>query len=85
MTACIECASARDTSGLWRRYDLACLWCGARLVQAIGQLAIGAAEVKLRRVKVINDWTNYGHDREALRTLAKATAMALQPRTGRAA
>jgi hypothetical protein len=85
MSVCSECLAAQETGGLWQRYDPACLWCGARYVQAIGRQAISAAECKLRRLKVLKDWTAQGHDRETLRTLAKASARALQPRTGRAA
>lgn len=83
MKPCDECAAARETQGLWQRYDPACLWCGARLVQAIGRCGVSSDRVKQRRLRVIADWAAHGHDRESLRTHARSSAMPLQPRAGR--
>lgn len=72
---CECCTASRETGGLHRMYDPACLHCGARLVMQLGGLLIGASEVKARRQAVLDDWERHGHSRQAMRELAKGTTL----------
>jgi hypothetical protein len=76
--ACTDCQAARETMGLWRMYNPACLWCGARLIQKIGRLSIPQSEATARRKVVLADWIKQGHSEQELRDLAKGP-MAFEP------
>lgn len=76
---CTCCAASRETAGMHRMYDPACLHCGARLVMQLGGLLIGASEVKARRQAALDDWERHGHSRQAMRELAKGGALPLAP------
>lgn len=88
MSLCVECSRARESGFMWRMYDPACLWCGARYLQALGRRQLGESVIRSRRSHVLDVWHAQGHSREELRSLAKATAMPMQPlpaKAGRAA
>lgn len=80
---CDCCAVARQVPG-HPVYTPACLWCGARLFQALGSLVpfVGAAAVKRRRTAVLDDWERHGHSRAALRSMALAQDVPLAPLPG---
>jgi hypothetical protein len=69
--ACTHCQQARETAGAHRFFSPTCLWCGARLIQAIGRLQIAVSQSVERRRKVLADWMAMGHAEQELRTLAK--------------
>jgi len=63
-----------------RMFCPACLWCGARLIQRLGTLAIGATACRDRRRAVLADWMVHGHSETQLRSLARgALPLALAP------
>jgi len=62
-----------------RTYTPACLWCGARLIQALGKLRRPREEIAERRRKVLADWMAHGHSEAELRALAKGDALPLAP------
>lgn len=76
--ACTDCQAARETTGLWRMYNPACLWCGARLIQMIGRLPIAQREATARRKAVLADWVKQGHSEQEIRDLVKGP-MAVEP------
>jgi hypothetical protein len=78
--ACSDCMASRATSGLWKTFDPLCVFCGARLIQAIGRLQIPASEATKRRKAVLADWLKYGHAEKELRALVRGPA-ALEPET----
>ena len=55
-----------------------CIYCGARLIQALGRLPRPRDEIVARRRAVLADWVAYGHAEADLRELAKG-ALALAP------
>lgn len=65
---CTQCNTAREFAG-YRLFSPACLYCGARLIQHLGQLPIAASECKARRQTVLKDWLSYGHREDELRAL----------------
>jgi hypothetical protein len=76
--ACEECAAARLYPG-HRRFELKCLWCGARLIQSIKRLESPTKEERSARCKaVLADWLKYGHSEEEIRALADAKEPALE-------
>lgn len=80
MRPCEDCAIRRDTNPAWRRYDLGCVHCGARLVQTIrGLRGIRPRDELTARVKVVmDDWAAWGHDLQVLRGLVSGPP-AVQP------
>ena len=48
-----------------------CIYCGARLIQALGRLPRPKDEIVARRRKVLADWVAHGHSEQELRALAK--------------
>lgn len=77
--SCQDCSASRESSGAHRLFDPLCLFCGARLIQAIGKLPISPESVIARRRAVLADWMAMGHAEQDLRDLAKAKAPALEP------
>lgn len=77
---CDDCLRSQAGPG-WRLYDPACLWCGARLIQAIQGLKGRASPVRIeQRVNhVLLDWTHYGHNSQELMELASQANLPLQP------
>lgn len=80
--ACQCCAAARETKGAHRFFSPNCLWCGARLIKALGALPIAASECVARRRVVLADWMAYGHKEQELRALAKEQGVPLEPEAG---
>lgn len=77
---CTDCAAARESRGHWYRFDPACLWCGARLIQQIKQLTHRPAAERSSRCKtVLTDWMSYGHAERELRDLAASGSMPFAP------
>lgn len=72
---CPECKTA-TTYPDYRRFNLGCLYCGARYVRALtARMAdpmdcLLHAQLKQWHLKVVNDWTAWGHDRTELLALA---------------
>ena len=79
--SCPCCKDARDWPGTVaaRTYTPACLYCGARLIQALGKLRQPREEIAERRRKVLADWIAHGHPEADLRALAKCDALPLAP------
>ena len=79
---CEECSKARENPA-WSRFCPTCPWCGARLIQRIGQLKDRrpAAELTARRRKVLEDWVAHGHAEQQIRGLVKGPP-ALAPTHG---
>jgi hypothetical protein len=77
--SCTDCAAARETTGLWRYYSPACLWCGARLIQRIPASCGTSSEASQRRKKVLADWMANGHAEGEIRELAKSKTLAFEP------
>lgn len=76
---CEECTSAEKTKGLWNRYDnRKCVWCAARIIQAIGCRDVGRDEIARRRTEVLKESVAAGLDEALIRKLAKGP-MALEP------
>lgn len=75
---CDCCDKAREWPG-YRMYSPACLYCGARLIQAIGRLSIPVTQVQQRRRAVLSDWIAHGHAEAQLRALAACQALAIGP------
>lgn len=76
---CECCQAARETAGLWNQFTPLCLWCGARLIQRIGKLAIAQSESVERRRTVLADWMKAGHPEDELRRLAGLKGLPLAP------
>ena len=54
---------------MFPRFNLGCIYCGARLIQRIGLLPISQTECRERRQSVLKDWVEYGHSETQIRTL----------------
>lgn len=80
---CAQCHTATSFPA-YRWFNPACLYCGARLIQHLGQLPIAASECKARRQTVLKDWLSYGHSEAELRELVKGPT-ALSPGLDKAA
>lgn len=71
MRACECCAYARESPG-YAYYCPACLWCGSRLIWAIGNRpGLPVSVVQARRRQVLADWLARGHSEPQIRELAK--------------
>lgn len=77
--ACSDCNESRVSTGAWRRFDLKCIYCGARLIQQIPTVSNTNAEASQRRKVVLADWCRYGHSEAEIRTLAALSALAYEP------
>ena len=71
MPNCTSCAASRECNGLWAMHDPLCLWCGARIIQVIGKLAIPQAEATARRKVQLAHWLEFGHSESAIREAVK--------------
>lgn len=80
---CEQCHTAKSFPA-YRWFNPACLYCGARLIQHLGQLPIAASECRARRQMVLKDWLSYGHSEAELRALVKGES-ALAPGPDKAA
>lgn len=67
---CECCNTAQEFPG-YRRFDPACLWCGARYIRCLAQWVFEPGAIKARRQKVLADWMQYGHAEAELRAWAK--------------
>lgn len=54
-------------------FSPACLWCGARLIARLRDLAAirPRGEIKARQETVLTDWEKYGHSRAQMLALSK--------------
>lgn len=71
---CQDCSNAAQ-SPRYRTYNPACLPCGARFVKQLKELDLTEKQLADWRSKVMDDWEAYGHDRAALRELARAKGL----------
>jgi hypothetical protein len=78
MAPCTDCQASRETSGLWRQFNPACVYCGARLIRQLASLPIAPEEVTKRRKAALELWLAHGHSEEQIREL-KAGPLALEP------
>ena len=77
---CSSCSASQHTNGLWRTYDPACIYCGARMIQQLGKLRTpSSAQITERRRNELAIWVAHGHDEATLRTLAKGKELAYAP------
>lgn len=65
---CPCCTNARQNP-TYPRFNLGCVYCGARLIQRIGLLQISQTECRERRQSVLKDWVEYGHSETQIRAL----------------
>lgn len=75
---CTQCTVARDFAA-YRFYNVACIHCGARLIQRLALRDISNAECTSRRKAVLADWVAWGHSEAEIRRLVKGEP-ALQPK-----
>ena len=85
---CDECQILREhyprdpevRLGRVRLFSPACLHCGARYIQWIQRMSGRPAEARRQACRaVVKRWVAHGHDEQALRDMAKATAFAVAP------
>ena len=77
--ACDECRHARNTSGLWNRFDsLKCIYCAARLIQVIGKRNAPRDQLSAERAKELKESVERGLDEQRIRELVKGP-LALEP------
>lgn len=67
---CKNCIVARGFPG-YRMFNPACLHCGARIIQQLGELRIGSMECSQRRRAMLSVWVEHGHAEDEIRELAK--------------
>ena len=66
-------------------FSPACVYCGARLIQRLGNTVIDSVECRDRRRAVLADWMAHGHIETELRALASgSTAIGPEPSTASA-
>jgi transposase-like protein len=71
MTNCEDCRRARNDLAGYRRFDPACLECGARYLWQV-QRSPGTKEERVAWLrKILADWMEFGHPEQRLRELAK--------------
>ena len=66
-----DCCDIARESPQHRMFDPSCLYCGARIIQQLGTLQIGATECRQRRLAQLKVWTDSGFLDADLRRLAK--------------
>lgn len=77
--SCEECSRARATNGAWNRYDSRkCVFCAARLIQAIGRMQGDKQALSARRTASLKDSVEWGLDEARIRALVKS-GLALAP------
>lgn len=77
--ACEECTRARASQGHWSMYDnRRCVYCAARLIQAIGKLQIPREDISRRRTVILQESVAAGHREARIRELVKGP-LALEP------
>ena len=88
---CWDCYSATETNGQWVRFDsLKCVFCAARLIQALARLNMRQGEtpeqhrarISARRKVVLADSVAAGLSEALIRDLVKGK-MAVEPVKGR--
>lgn len=77
MRPCEECKNRRESPG-WPRFDPACRWCGAALIQRIKELPRPRPELTQRMQAALSEWVAMGHSEAEIRRLV-AGPPALQP------
>lgn len=63
------CCNIVRQNPTYPQFNLGCVYCGARLIQRLGQMQISATECKVRRQAVLRDWVEFGHCEQQIRTL----------------
>ena len=67
---CPDCKIARSFD-MYRMYNTACIYCGARLIQNLARLPIAISVCSEMRKKVLADWVEFGHSEAEIRALVK--------------
>jgi hypothetical protein len=80
--SCPDCNAARLSVGHWRTFDPKCLYCGARILQKLGNLQVTNAEIRQRRTAALKVWVDMGHSEAELRALMALPAMTAAPVIG---
>lgn len=78
---CKNCTTFRAYPSV-NRSAANCLWCGARLIQAIQRLRIPAPERSQRCRAALDVWVEWGHDEATIRELVNG-GPACEPVVGR--
>lgn len=65
---CVNCEIVKKNPS-YRLFNPACLYCGARIIQVIGALAITRADCRDRRRAMLMDWVAQGHAEAEIRAL----------------
>ena len=88
---CWDCYSATETNGQWVRFDsLKCVFCAARLIQALARLNMRQGEtpqkwearINARKDQVLSDSVAAGLSEALIRDLVKGK-MAVEPVKGK--
>ena len=88
---CWDCSAATETNGQWVRFDsLKCVFCAARLIQALARLNMRQGEtpqehrkrISARRKAVLDDSVAAGLSEALIRDLVKGK-MAVEPVKGK--
>lgn len=81
---CDACAAAREChagGGIWRWFDnRKCVYCAARLIQAIKSRPIGTTEATARCRAALADSVEAGLDEQEIRKLQAEKAIAFAPK-----
>lgn len=75
---CIPCDKAREFPG-HTMHCPSCLYCGARAIQRLGNMAIPMSDSNRRRRETLAEWMDWGHSEVDLRRLAKSEDLPLAP------
>jgi hypothetical protein len=67
---CPDCIAARETSGCWRLFNPACLYCGARICQRLRTVNCTQAEIKQRQQAMLDVWAKFHPMAELLQLVA---------------
>lgn len=67
-----NCCQAARLYPAHNQFNPACLYCGARILQHLGTLAIPPSECRNRRRNELAIWVAHGHSEAQLRELAKS-------------
>ena len=64
-----QCCNNARTNPTYPRFNLGCVYCGARPIQRIGLLQISQTDCRQRRQTVLKDWVEYGRSETQIRKM----------------
>lgn len=77
--SCVDCLHARSTDGRWNRFDSRkCVYCAARLLQAIGRRQVSREVISRRRTECLQESVAAGLDEARIRAMVKGP-LAIEP------